>query len=157
MVLHFVFLAKKLLVPHQCFSDCLASSLSLSCSAFPVSWLGCTRSWEGTKPGQQTQTDQRTSHTLRCHTQQKAENKEEDRGSFIITVRVFPSSQKDAEALFYREWLLMGSSKWIVSLSPRLRVQLLLSLLNCNYLHLRLLTFSPSQVKRGLSKLQGTW
>lgn len=40
---------------------------------------------------------------------------------------------------------------------PRLRVQLLLSLLNCNYLHLRLLTFSPSQVKRGLSKLQGTW
>lgn len=36
-----------------------------------------------------------------------------------------------------------------------LSMQLLLSLLNCNYLHLCLLTFSPSQVKRGASKLLG--
>ena len=108
---------------------------------------GGTRSWEGTQPGQLTPTDPREipHHTTSCSAckaggrRRKGGRSEWWRLSSQVPVR------RDGALLSWR-WLNTCHGKWGINSLLCLCVWLLLSLLNCLYLHSRVFSLLPFQL-----------
>lgn len=99
---------------------------------------GCSQSWEGTRPGQLTPTDQRDVHTLWCHGQHIKLVKEGGRGEHLEwwCLSSQDTIRHDGAQLSWRwEHLPVHGKQWMNSLLW-LHAWVLFSLLNCLYLTL---------------------
>lgn len=95
-------------------------AVSVSHTALPVRRLGCTRSWEGTLPGQLTPTNQRNipSHLIPSDSAIKAGGKQEEVWHLVLWHLSSQVTIKRDEALLSWKWLnvclLMGTSDRIL-------------------------------------------
>ena len=89
-VLKTVLIIEVFTIAEQCLHK--AKAFSAPHTTTPASSWGCTRSWEGTQPGQLTPTDRRDiPYHMMSRSAYKAGGRRRQRGTFGVMAFVFPS------------------------------------------------------------------